>query len=156
MCIVQSGDFKEDGWDHSANEKERAGSLASALAALKDKTPGPMPKLPPAWAEGGTNRGRRMPDDLWHMPDRFFDSQRAAKLFPKMPLEGWLASDVYRAHMEAMLFDLVAWTKETLRVGRWALSIVAPSARAAARGGWRHLKLRVGPKPTRATSHISC
>jgi hypothetical protein len=114
LCIVHSGELKENGWDHSANDKERADSLASALAALEDKTPGPMPKLPPAWAKGGTHRGRGMPEDYWHMPDPFFDSQTAAKLFAKMPLEGWLASDVYRPHMEAMLFDLVAWTKESL------------------------------------------
>jgi hypothetical protein len=114
LCIVHSGEFKDDGWDHSANEKERADSLASALAALKDKTPGPMPKLPPAWAKGGTHRGRGMSDDYWHVPDPFFDSQTAAKLFAKMPLEGWLASEAHRPHMEAMLFELVAWTKESL------------------------------------------
>ena len=114
LCIVHSGEFKESGWDHSAHDKERVDSLASALAALEGKTPDPMPKLPPAWAKGGTHRGRGMPEDYWHMPDPFFDSQTAAKLFAKMPLEGWLASDVYRPHMEAMLFDLVAWTKESL------------------------------------------
>jgi hypothetical protein len=114
LCIVHSGEFKDNGWDHSSNEKERADSLAIALAALNDKTPGPMPKLPPAWAKGGTHRGRGMPDDYWHIPDPFFDSQTAAKLFAKMPLEGWLASDAHRLHMEAMLFQLVAWTKESL------------------------------------------
>ncbi len=114
LCVVHSGEFKNEGWDHSANEKERADALASALAALKEKAPGPMPKLPPAWAKGGTHRGRGMPEDYWHMPDPYFDSQTAAKLFAKMPLESWLVSESYRPHMEAMLFDLVAWTKESL------------------------------------------
>ena len=113
LCTVHSGE-KGNAWDHSSNEKARADSLASALAALKDGTTGPMPKLPPAWTKGGTHRCRAMPDDLWHLPNLFFDSQTAAKLFAKMPLEAWMASDAYRPHTEAMLFDLVAWTKESL------------------------------------------
>src|SRR5665647_2788364 len=88
-------------------------ACATFTAASLKRTAGTMPNLPPAWAKGGTHRGRGIPEDYWHMPDPFFDSQTAAKLFAKMPLEGWLASDAYRPHMEAMLFDLVAWTKES-------------------------------------------
>jgi hypothetical protein len=114
LCTVQGGESKGNAWDHSANEKARADSIARALTALKDGTTGPMPKLPPAWTKGGTRRRRAMPDDLWHLPNPFFDSQTAAKLFAKMPLEAWMSSDAYRPHTEAMLFDLIAWSKESL------------------------------------------
>jgi hypothetical protein len=114
LCIVHSSEFKGDAWDHSSNEEARAYGLASALAALKVGTTGPMLKLPPAWTKEGTHRSRAMPNDLWHLSNPFFDSQTAAKLFGKMPLEAWMASDAYRPHTEAMLFDLVAWTKESL------------------------------------------
>ncbi|MCP3468499.1 hypothetical protein [Bradyrhizobium sp. CCGUVB23] len=98
LCIV-----------HSA----RADNLARALAALKNNTPGPMPKLPPAWAKGGSHRGREMPNNYWHIPDPFFDSQTAAKLFKNMPLEAWMASDT-RPRMEGLLVELTDWTRESL------------------------------------------
>lgn len=114
LCNVRSGEFKGNVWDHSKNEQMRSDSLASALAALKNNAPGAMPKLPSAWIKGGTHRGRGMPDDYWHIPDPFFESQMAGKLFKNMPLEAWMASDTYRPHTEALLFDLTNWTKESL------------------------------------------
>ncbi len=114
LCTVHSGEFKGSAWDHSKNDQARANSLARALAALKTTTPGPMPKLPPAWAKGGSHRGRELPDNYWHMPDPFFDSQMAAKLFKNMPLEVWMASGTYRPLMEGLLFELTDWTKESL------------------------------------------
>jgi hypothetical protein len=100
LCIVHRREFKDGGWDHAPNDKARADSLAAALAALKSAAVGPMPKLPPAWVQGGKGRRRNVPDELWQLPAVSFDSQTAAKLFANMPLEAWMATDVHRAQLE--------------------------------------------------------
>ncbi len=112
LSIVHRGEFKEGGWDHTADRRARSGSLAAALAALKKRDNGPMPKLPSAWVKGSVGGRRKVPDDLWQLPSVFFAGQRAAKLLTRMPLEAWMASDAYRPLFEPLLFDLVSWTTE--------------------------------------------
>jgi hypothetical protein len=115
LCIVHRREFKEGGWDQAPNEKARADSLTAALAALKTSANGPMPKLPPAWVKESAGERRKVADDeQWQLPAIFFDAQTASKLFTKMPLEAWMASDTYRPLLEPLLFDLVNWTTESL------------------------------------------
>jgi hypothetical protein len=114
LCIVHRGEFKDDGWDRAADQKARADSLAAGLDALKKPEDGTMPKLPPAWVKGSAGGRRKAPDDVWQLPAVFFDAQTASKLFTKMPLEVWMASDAYRPLLETLLLDLVNWTTESL------------------------------------------
>jgi hypothetical protein len=115
LCTVHRREFKEGGWDQAPNQKARADSLTAALAALKTSENGPMPKLPPAWVKESAGGRRKAPDDdQWQLPAAFFDAQTASKLFTKMPLEAWMASDTYRPLLEPLLLDLVDWTTESL------------------------------------------
>jgi hypothetical protein len=113
LCIVHRGEFTKGGWDQTSNRNARAGSLAAALAALKKSKSQPMPKLPAAWVKGSAGGRRKVPDDLWQLPNVFFDAQSASKLFNKMPFETWMASSTYRPLLEP-LRGLVDWTAESL------------------------------------------
>jgi hypothetical protein len=113
LCIVHRGEFKDGGWDQEPDQQVRAKSLAAALAGLKSPAPGPMTKLPPAWVKGSKGGRRTVPDELWQLPSVFFDGQSASELFTKMPLEVWMASDLYRPLVEPLLRDLVTWTAES-------------------------------------------
>ena len=44
----------------------------------------------------------------------FFDAQMASKLFSKMPLEVWMASDAHRPQLEPLIVGLVSWTTESI------------------------------------------
>lgn len=114
LCIVHRGEFKDGGWDQEPDQQARAKSLAAALITLKSPTPGPMPTLPPAWVKGSKGGRRKVPDELWQLPSVFFDGQSASGLFTKMPLEAWMASDIYRPLVEPLLHDLVTWTAESI------------------------------------------
>jgi hypothetical protein len=114
LCIIHRGKFKESGWDQAPNRKARDASLAAALAALKKQDHGPMPTLPPAWVKGSAGGRRQVPDDQGQLPEVFFDTQTAAKLLPKFPLEAWMASDTFRPLLEPLLVELVKWTTESL------------------------------------------
>lgn len=114
LCIVHRAEFKGDRWDQTLNRKARADSLTAALVALGTPKNEPMPALPPAWVrENASGRGKA-PDDLWQLPTTYFDAQRGSKIFTKMPLEAWMASDIFRPLIQALLFDLVQWTAESL------------------------------------------
>ena len=114
LCIVHRGEFKEGGWDQAPNRKARAESLAAAFTALKKQENGPMPALPPAWVKGSVGGRRNVPDNQWQLPEVFFDAQAASKLLTKMPLEAWMASDIFRPLLEPLLLDLIKWTTESL------------------------------------------
>jgi hypothetical protein len=114
LCIVHRGEFESGVWDQAPNEKARAASRKAALTALRSPNVGPMPTLPPAWVKGSKGGRRKMPDELWQLPAVFFDAQTASKLFSKMPLEAWMASDAYRPQLEPLIVGLVGWTAESI------------------------------------------
>jgi hypothetical protein len=114
LCIIHSAEFKEGEWDRAGDREARTSSLAAALTAFKSADNTLMPKLPPAWVKGSEGGRRRVPDEQWQTPSIFFGAQMASKLFAKMPLEGWMASNEYRPLLEPLLIDLVRWTAETI------------------------------------------
>lgn len=114
LCIVHLGEFRDGGWDKAANKKARADNFAAAIASLKEPKNGLMPKLPPAWVKGSSGGRRKAADDLWQLPSTFFEAQTASRIFTKMPLETWMASDIYRPLLEPLLVDIVNWTTESL------------------------------------------
>jgi hypothetical protein len=114
LCVVHRGEFTDAGWDLEPRLKARADSLVAGLAALEKNEIGAMPTLPPAWVKGNTRGRRRTQDDGWQHPNVFFEAQAASRLFKKMPLEAWMASDTYRPLFEPFLSDLIHWTTESL------------------------------------------
>lgn len=114
LCIIHRGEFKDGQWDRTPEQNARTDSFNAAFAALAKQENEPMPKLPPAWVKGGARARRRIPDDQWRVPSVFFGAQTASRLLAKMPIEAWMASDLYRPLLEPLLFDLVGWTAESL------------------------------------------
>lgn len=114
LCIAHRGEFKDGGWDQGPEQQARANSLAAALVALRSSVPGPMPSLPPAWVKGSKGGRRKAREELWQQPSVFFVGQSASEIFPKMPLDVWMASNVYRPLLEPLLRDLVTWTTESI------------------------------------------
>ena len=123
LCITHRGRPNEGGWDDSANKKAQSNSLTSALHAFKAQETTPMPKLPLAWINRNIERKQQKQwwnlqrhsngtsdDQEWIPPNVFFNSQFAAKIFAKMPVEVWMESDVHRPLFEAFLLELVQWT----------------------------------------------
>jgi len=115
LCIVHRAVYDGGKLNGEADRRARAESSAAALHALKVTTPGPMPALPPAWIKGQGSGRRDEPDNSWQQPDVFFSAQDSAKLFSKMPLEAWMASDIYRPLFEPFLLDVVNWTVESIQ-----------------------------------------
>ena len=114
LCIFHRGEFTNAGWDLTPNRRARVDSLAAALAALEKNETGRMPTLPPVWVKSNIRRGRRMQVEEWQHPNVFFEAQAASKLFQKMPIEVWMASETYRPLFEPFLHALVSWTADSL------------------------------------------
>ena len=123
LCITHQVRPNEGGWDDSANKKAQSNSLTGALHAFKAQETTSMPKLPLAWVKKNIERKQQKQwwdlqnhsndtsdTQEWIPPNVFFNSQIAAKIFAKMPVEVWMESDVHRPLFEAFLLELVQWT----------------------------------------------
>lgn len=117
LCIHHTFEMSDDGRrDHSANHKARRDSEARALNRLNIKILEPLTTIPPAWVQAPRRpRFSRRGEALqWGDPNPSFDSQFAAKLFVKFPIEKWLARTTHKPLVECWLVQLVNWTAERM------------------------------------------
>ena len=117
LCIHHAFKMSDDGRrDDSANQKARCDSKDRALRSLNTKTLELLTTIPPAWVQSPRRpRFSRNGEALeWGDPNPSFDSQLAARLFVKFPIEKWLASTTYKPLVECWLAQLVNWTAERM------------------------------------------
>lgn len=117
LCILHAFEMDNGGKrDYSANQKARRDTKARTFRRLNAKKTDPLTAIPPAWVR--SPRRPRFDHDgkalEWGDPNPFFNSQLAAKLFVKFPIEEWLASTKYRPLVEQWLAQLVTWTAERM------------------------------------------
>ena len=117
LCIHHTFEMSDDGRrDHSANQKARHDSEARALRRLNAKKLEPLTTIPPAWVQSPRRPRFSRNGEALELgdPNPSFDSQLAAKLFVKFPIEKWLASTMYKPLVEQWLVQLVNWTTERM------------------------------------------
>lgn len=117
LCIRHAFEMGDDGQrDHNANQMARHESKARALRRLNTTQLEPLTTIPLAWVQSPRRPrfGRNGEALEWGDPNPSFDSQLAAKLFVKFPIEKWLASTTYKPLVEKWLAQLVNWTAERM------------------------------------------
>ena len=112
LSIYRRPIYNEGEYDNSLNDGVRAESFRRALNDLEAPCRSPLLYMPPAWAKISRRRRSGESEESWGNPELLFDSQFAAKIFAKFPIEAWCQSVTFRPMLEVALKQMVDWTAE--------------------------------------------